>query len=171
MGAVTHSALVAPQVIIHYSYSMDVKPQFRDQNLQTDWDAQMSEPLVLQTLDKRAACNVQIEPVSNHGHTAKFKPIASLTKDRPVEALPTVEKDGQPLRGFGMHSFARIFLSLSLDTHEQRQAFSQQETGTTEMYVSYWDASYKNRFVRRFEVQRTGTTLAIVPREIRCVPF
>jgi len=171
MGAVTHSALVAPQVIIHYSYSMDVKPQFRDQNLQTDWDAQMSEPLVLQTLDNRAACNVQIETVSNNGHTAKFKPIASLTKDRPVEALPTVEKDGQPLRGFGMHSFARIFLSLSLDTHEQRQAFSQQETGTTEMYVSYWDASYKNRFVRRFEVQRTGTTLAIVPREIRCVPF
>jgi pyrimidine deaminase RibD-like protein len=170
-GVVTDSALAAPQVIIHYSYSMDVEPQFRDESGQTDWDAQMSEPLVLQTLDERAACNVQIEPVSNHGHTAKFKPITSLTKDRPVELLPTVERDGKPLRGFGMHSFARIFLSLSLDNHEQRQAFSQQESSTVDIYVSYWDASCKNRFARRFEVHRTGTTLAIVPREIRSVPL
>jgi hypothetical protein len=55
--------------------------------------------------------------------------------------------------------------------HEQRQAFSQQETSTADMYVSYWDSSCKNRFVRPFEVQRTGTTHAIVPREIRSGPF
>jgi hypothetical protein len=150
---------------------MHVKPQFRDTSGQTDWDAQMSEPLVLQTLGERAACNVQIEPVSSHGHTAKFQPIASLTKDRPVGVLPTVEKNGQPLRGFGVHSFARIFLGLSLDDSEQRQAFNEQETSMADIYVSYWDGSCKNRFVRRFEVHRTGTTLAIVPGEITSAPL
>lgn len=159
--------LPVPQVIIEFAFTMAASAYDKDAKGQVDYNLKASKPLLLRNLGDVPAIDIQVEPISSQGYTARFDLVSSLLAGDSTTVLARLEKSGNPARFMGdaKNAFAKMFLGFLLEGSE-RIAYNESDKITDcAASVTYWEPRKRCQFVSPVTFHADGNSITVTQGE------